>query len=94
MFTTGTCALPCAGEVYDHRVPVYIGYTAEHPVSLSLRVSVSGTNSVWRGGWSSHSYSDTVVIETENNGTQGWIAGEGRLFTTMKAETVRQVQRD
>jgi hypothetical protein len=93
MFTPGTCVLPCAGQVYDHRVPVYIGYTAEHPVSFSLRVSVSGTNSAWRGGWSSHSYSDTVVIETVDN-TRGWIAGEGQLFTSMKAETVRQVQRD
>jgi hypothetical protein len=88
MFTPGSCTLPCAGRVYDHRVPVYIGYTAEHPVSLSLRVSVTGTNAAWRGGWTSHSYADTVVIETVNNGTQGWIAGEGQLFTTMKAERI------
>jgi hypothetical protein len=82
MFTPGSCTLPCDGLVYDHRVPVYIGYIAEHPVSLSLRISVQGTNSAWRGGWTSHSYSDTVVIETEKNGTQGWIAGESRLFTS------------
>jgi hypothetical protein len=88
MFTPGSCTLPCAGQVFDHRVPVYIWYTAEHPVSLSLRVSISGTNSAWRGGWASHSYSDTVVIEMVD-GTRGWIAGEGRLFTTMKADPVR-----
>jgi hypothetical protein len=87
MFIPGSCTLPCAGRVYDHRVPVYISYTAEHPVSLSLRISVSGTNSAWRGGWTSHGYSDTVVIETVND-TRGWIAGEGRLFTSMKAEPV------
>jgi hypothetical protein len=84
MFTPGSCD----GQVYDHRVPVYIRYTAEHPVSLSLRVSLQGTNSVWRGGWTSHGYSDTVVIETANNGTPGWIAGEGRLITSTKAKTV------
>ncbi len=88
IFTPGSCTLPCAGRVYDHPVPVYIWYTAEHPVSLSLRVSISGTNSAWRGGWTSHGYSDTVVIENVDN-TRGWIAGEGRLFTSMKAETVR-----
>jgi hypothetical protein len=93
MFTPGSCTLPCAGQVYDHRVPVYIWYTAEHPVSLSLRVSVSGTNSAWRGGWTSHSYSDTVVIETTDD-TRGWIPGEGRLFTSMNAKTVGQEQRD
>jgi hypothetical protein len=87
LFIPGSCTLPCAGQVYDHHVPVYIWYTAEHPVSLSLRVSISGTNSAWRGGWTSHGYSDTVVIETVND-TRGWIAGEGRLFTSMKAETV------
>jgi hypothetical protein len=87
MFIQGSCTLPCAGQVYDHHVPVYIWYTAEHPVSLSLRVSVSGTNSAWRGGWTSHGYSDTVVIETVDD-TRGWIAGEGRLFTSMKAETI------
>ena len=85
VFTPGSCTLPCAGQVYDHRVPVYIWYTAEHPVSLSLRVSVSGTNSAWRGGWTSRGYSDTVVIETVDDHL-GWIEGEGRLFTTMKAE--------
>jgi hypothetical protein len=87
MFTPGSCTLPCAGRVYDHRVPLYIWYTAEHPVSLSLRVSVSGTNAAWRGGWTSHSYSDTVVIETVDD-TRGWIEGGGQLFTSMKAERI------
>jgi hypothetical protein len=89
IFSPGSCITPlCDGQVYDHRVPVYLSYTADHPVSLYLRVSIQGTNSAWRGGWTSHGYSDTVVIETENNGTQGWIEGEGRLFAPIKAKTV------
>jgi hypothetical protein len=80
-FTPGSCDTPaCDGLVYDHRVPVYINYTSERPVAISLRVSVSGSNAIWRGGWESNTYSDTVVIEIAN-GTQGWIAGDGRLIT-------------
>jgi hypothetical protein len=87
-FTPGSCTIPpCDGQVYDHRVPVYLSYTAEHPVSLSLRVSIQGTNAIWRGGWTSHGYSDTVVIETVSD-TRGWIMGEGRLFTSMDAKIV------
>ena len=81
MFTPGSCVTPgCDGLVYDHRVPVYISYTSDRPVVISLRVSVQGSNSIWRGGWLSNTYSDTVVLEIAN-GTQGWIEGEGKLFT-------------
>jgi len=59
---------------------VYVSYTSESPISLSLRVSVTGSNSIWKGGWRSNTYSDTVALEI-TNGTQGWIAGEGKLFT-------------
>lgn len=65
---------------YDHPVPVYISYTSERPVAVSLRVSVYGSNGIWRGGWVSDTYSDTVTLEI-TNATQGWIAGEGKLIT-------------
>ena len=72
--------LICNCPTYDHPVPVYVSYTSERPVVLSLRVSVDGSNAIWRGGWESNTYSDTVFVEIAN-GTQGWIAGEGQLFT-------------
>jgi hypothetical protein len=65
---------------YDHPVPVYINYTSEKPVALSLRVSVSGSNGIWRGGWVSNTYSDTVMLEIAD-GEQGWIEGKGKLIT-------------
>ena len=80
-FTPGSCATPgCDGPVYDHPVPVYIEYTSERPVAISLSVSVEGSNSVWRGGWQSNSYADSLYLEI-SNGTQGWIIGEGKLIT-------------
>jgi hypothetical protein len=80
-FTPGSCVTPaCDGPVYDHPVPVYISYTSDRPVVISLRVSVQGSNAIWRGGWVSNTYSDTVFLEIAN-GTQGWIEGEGELFT-------------
>jgi hypothetical protein len=80
-FTPGACVTPaCDGPVYDHPVPVYISYTSVRPVVISLRVSVDGSNAIWRGGWESNTYSDTVFVEIAN-GTQGWIEGEGKLFT-------------
>jgi hypothetical protein len=80
-FTPGSCDTPaCDGLVYDHRVPVYISYTSEHPAVISLRISVSGSNSIWSGGWRGNTYSDTVFFEIAN-GKQGWIEGEGRLIT-------------
>jgi hypothetical protein len=80
-FTPGSCDTPaCGGTVYAHAVPVYVSYTAERPVGISLRVSVQGSNAIWRGGWVSNTYSDTVALEIAN-GTQGWFRGEGTLFT-------------
>ena len=80
-FTPKSCDTPgCKGPVYDHPVPVYISYTSERPVVISLRVSVSGSNSIWSGGWRGNTYSDTVFFEIAN-GTQGWMGGEGRLIT-------------
>jgi hypothetical protein len=80
-FTPGLVTLPGGnGLVYDHPVPVYIQYTSDRPVSISLRVSIEGSNMIWKGGWQSNSYSDNVVLEIAND-TQGWIMGEGRLST-------------
>ncbi len=61
-------------------VPVFISYTSERPVSISLRVSVQGSNSIWQGGWRSNTYSDSVSIEIVN-GTMGWIEGTGKLLS-------------
>ncbi len=81
VFTPGSEApLNCNCPAYDHPVPVYISYTSDRPVLISLRVSVEGTNSVWRGGWVSNAYSDTVVLEIANS-TRGWVEGNGKLVT-------------
>jgi hypothetical protein len=80
-FTLGSCDMPgCDGLEYDHPVPVFVSYTSKSPVVISLRVSVTGSNSIWRGGWLSNTYSDSVFFEV-TNGTQGWIVGEGKLLT-------------
>jgi hypothetical protein len=80
-FTPGSCVTPaCNGPVYDHKVPVYVSYTSVRPVVISLRVSVDGSNEIWRGGWQSNTYSDTVFVEIAD-GEQGWIEREGKLFT-------------
>ena len=79
-FTPGSCDMPGCGVMYGHTVPVYISYISEQPVVISLRVSLSGSNSIWRGGWRSNTYADSVLVEA-GNGTRGWIAGEGKLFT-------------
>jgi hypothetical protein len=80
-FIPGSCVTPyCDGLMYNHMVPVYVSYTADRPVSISVRVSVQGSNSIWQGGWQSNTYSDTVILEI-TNGTQGWINGEGTLLT-------------
>jgi hypothetical protein len=80
-FTPGSSVTPLAGgSVYNHHVPVYINYTSEHPADLWIRISVTGTNAIWKGGWESNSYSDTVFVE-RNDGMKGWFDGEGKLVT-------------
>ena len=80
-FTPGSCDIPgCDWLLYDHPVPIYTSYTSERPVVISLGVSVTGSNSIWRGGWLSNTYADSVFVEV-TNGTQGWIEGEGKLVT-------------
>jgi hypothetical protein len=80
-FTPAPCIPPiCDGLRYDHPVPVFISYTSERPVVVSLRVSVSGSNSIWRGGWQGNTYTDSVFLEI-TNATRGWIEGKGGLVT-------------
>lgn len=80
-FTPGTATPPAyRGSIYIHTVPVYVQYTSARSVTLSLRTSIQGVNSIWRGGWVFNSYSDTVSLEVQN-GTQGWVEGEGTLLT-------------
>jgi hypothetical protein len=81
VFTPASGVPPvCNCPTYDHPVPVYIRYTSGRPAAISLRISVQGSNSIWRGGWLSNTYSDSVVLEVAN-GSQGWIEAGGRLFT-------------
>jgi len=80
-FIQGSSVTPLiGGSAYDHRVPVYMNYTSERPTGIWLRVSVTGTNMIWRGGWQSNIYSDSVFVEI-NDGMKGWIDGEGKLIT-------------
>jgi hypothetical protein len=81
-FTPGTGISPIYnGPVYDHPVPVYIRYSSERPAAISLSIGVHGSNMIWKGGWQSNSYSDTVLVEITND-TQGWFMGVGKLSTS------------
>lgn len=87
-FTPGASVTPPGrGSASGHRVPVYIDYTSERPAKISLRVSVTGSNAIWRGGWQSDTYSDSVFIETAGD-SKGWIEGEGKLVTSGKASVL------
>jgi len=68
------------GDAYLHRVPVYVRYTSDRPADIRVRVSIEGVNSIWRGGWLSNVYTDRIIVELQN-GTQGWVEGEGILTT-------------
>ncbi|HQI15168.1 MAG TPA: hypothetical protein P5029_08140 [Methanolinea sp.] len=70
--------LPYArGRAFGHTVPVYVSFSAGSPVALSITTSIEGTNAVWKGGWVSHSYTDTVSVEVTEPG--GWIGARGIL---------------
>jgi hypothetical protein len=80
-FIHGSSVTPLSGgSVFNHSVPMYINYTSERPAGIWFRVSVTGNNMIWRGGWQSNIYSDSVFIEI-NDGTKGWFDGEGKLIT-------------
>lgn len=72
--------LPSAnGREFEHAVPVFVSFTGGSPVALSIRTSIEGTNAAWRGGWISHSYTDTVSVEVTE--PAGWISARGILVT-------------
>jgi hypothetical protein len=75
--------LPGDATTYDHQVPVFVSYTSEQPAGVSVRVTVEGSNSIWRGGWQSNTYSDSVFVEIDGS-TKGWIDGRGQLITAGK----------
>lgn len=68
------------GMAYLHKVPLYITYSSDRPVSVSIHVSIQGVNSIWRGGWLSNGYVDTVFLGLDNS-TQGWVEVEATLVT-------------
>lgn len=70
---------PYTGKEFTHTVPVYAGYESDRPPAVHIRISIQGTNSIWRGGWQFNSYSDTVTLELEQS--PGWIGAEGILRT-------------
>jgi hypothetical protein len=75
--------LPGDATTYNHQVPVFVSYTSEQPAGVSVRVSVEGSNSIWKGGWQSNTYSDSVFVEIADS-TKGWIEGRGQLSTAGK----------
>ncbi|MDH7510774.1 MAG: hypothetical protein QHH04_07000 [Methanolinea sp.] len=72
--------LPYAkGRESEHTVPVSVSFSSGSPGALSISTSIEGTNAAWRGGWISHSYTDTVSVEVTEPG--GWIGARGVLIT-------------
>jgi len=79
-FTPETRTIPpIQGTGYTHMVPVYVWYTSDRVATLSLHLSIQGTNSIWRGGWIYNKYEDTVTLEPGHG--SGWKEGEGLLIT-------------
>jgi hypothetical protein len=70
-----------SGKAFLHRVPVWISFRSAQPAHLSLLVGIEGSNSIWRGGWNSNTYSDTVVIDIVSPTTNQWVEAEGVLMT-------------
>jgi len=68
---------PYEGMEYTHPVRLYLSYTADNPVPVSIVARVSGTNSIWRGGWTFNSYRDQVLVEAGDR--TGWIETDSVL---------------
>ncbi|HNQ26049.1 MAG: hypothetical protein BWY93_01675 [Euryarchaeota archaeon ADurb.BinA087] len=68
---------PYEGMEYTHPVRLYLSYTADNPVPVSIVARVSGTNSIWRGGWTFNSYRDQVLVEAGDR--TGWIETDAVL---------------
>lgn len=67
------------GREYKYTVPVYVSYTTDSPTDIYISTSVQGTNAIWRGGWASNIYTDTVIVEVSES--PGWIDASGILRT-------------
>lgn len=70
---------PYEGKEYTHIVPIFVEYTSERPAAVYIRISIRGTNSIWKGGWVYNSYEDSVTLEREES--PGWVDGRGILRT-------------
>jgi hypothetical protein len=70
---------PYGGREYEHAVPVYIQYVSDRPAAVYASITIQGTNSIWKGGWLSNSYTDTITVETEDS--PGWVNTTGVLMT-------------
>ncbi len=70
---------PFEGKEYTHVVPIFVEYTSGTPAAVYLRISVRGTNSIWKGGWVYNSYEDSVTLDLEES--PGWVDGMGILRT-------------
>lgn len=68
---------PYEGLEYTHPVRLYLSYTADGPVSVSIVPRISGSNSIWRGGWTFNAYQDLVLVEA--GGQTGWIETDAVL---------------
>lgn len=67
------------GREFEHTVPVYVSFTAGSPVAISISTSIEGANAIWRGGWISYAYTDTLSVEVTE--PAGWIGARGVLVT-------------
>lgn len=67
------------GREYGYSVPVYVMYSADAPSDISIITSIQGTNAIWRGGWTSNTYTDTVTVEVSES--PGWVNANGILRT-------------
>ncbi len=72
-------ATPYEGKEYTHIVPIFIEYASGSTAAVYIRISIRGTNSIWKGGWVYNSYEDSVTVEREES--PGWVDGMGLLRT-------------
>lgn len=67
------------GREYGYTVPVYVMYSADAPSDISISTSIQGSNAIWRGGWTSNIYTDTVTVLVSES--PGWVNANGILRT-------------
>jgi len=67
------------GTWNSYTVPLYLDYSSDSGTEISIRTTFQGTNSIWRGGWVSNSYQDTITLDPVT--ATGWIDASGNLYT-------------